>query len=131
MTDVPSDLKYTNEHEWVRTEDGNQVVVGITDFAQDQLGDVVYLDLPQVGADVRQLERMGEIESVKSVSDLFAPVSGEVVARNEDVIETPELVNRSPYGDGWLIRVRLADPAELENLLSAEAYAELIQSAAP
>jgi glycine cleavage system H protein len=130
MPQVPADCKYSREHEWVRVEDGGLASVGITDFAQDQLGDVVYLDLPAPGATVRQFEKMGEIESVKSVSDLFSPVSGEVVARNETAIESPELVNASPYGEGWLVRVRLADPAELTNLLSPEEYTELIRAQA-
>jgi glycine cleavage system H protein len=129
MADVPSGLKYSKEHEWVRVEDGGEAVIGITDFAQDQLGDVVYLDLPEPGASVRQFEKMGEIESVKSVSDLFAPVSGEVTARNDEAVEKPELVNASPYGDGWLVRVRLSDAAELDNLLSESEYDEFTKQA--
>ena len=127
MAEVPGDLKYTREHEWVRVEDGGLVLVGITDFAQEHLGDVVYLDLPEVGATVRQFEKMGEIESVKTVSELFSPVSGEVVERNDAAIDSPELVNSSPYGDGWMIRVRLQNPAELDNLLSEKDYAEFAQ----
>ncbi len=129
MADVPSGLKYSKEHEWVRVEDGGEAVIGITDFAQDQLGDVVYLDLPEPGASVRQFEKMGEIESVKSVSDLFAPVSGEVTARNDEAVEKPELVNASPYDDGWLVRVRLSDAAELDNLLSESEYDEFTKQA--
>ena len=129
MAEVPGDLKYTREHEWVRVDDGGLARVGITDFAQEHLGDVVYLDLPEVGATVRQFEKMGEIESVKTVSELFSPVSGEVVERNDAAIETPELVNSSAYSEGWLIRVRMADPTELENLLSAEEYDALTQQA--
>jgi glycine cleavage system H protein len=129
MADVPSGLKYSKEHEWVRVEDGGEAVIGITDFAQDQLGDVVYLDLPEPGASVRQFEKMGEIESVKSVSDLFAPVPGEVTARNDEAVEKPELVNASPYGDGWLVRVRLSDAAELDNLLSESEYDEFTKQA--
>ena len=127
MAEVPGDLKYTREHEWVRVEDGGLALVGITDFAQEHLGDVVYLDLPEVGATVRQFEKMGEIESVKTVSELFSPVSGEVVERNDAAIDSPELVNSSPYGDGWMIRVRLENPAELDNLLSEKDYAEFAQ----
>jgi glycine cleavage system H protein len=125
MPEVPGDLKYSKEHEWVRVEDGGIAAIGITDYAQDQLGDVVYLDLPEEGAAVRQFEKMGEIESVKSVSDLFSPMSGEVTERNEVAIDTPEVVNSSPYGEGWLIRVLMTNPAELENLLSADEYDDL------
>ncbi|MGD9894512.1 MAG: glycine cleavage system protein GcvH, partial [Dehalococcoidia bacterium] len=101
-----------------------------TDFAQDQLGDIVYLGLPEVGVNVRQNEKCGEVESVKSVSELYSPVSGEVVEVNELAVDSPELVNQSAYGDGWLWQVRLDNPAELENLLSAEEYRELIKDAA-
>lgn len=125
MPDVPSELKYSKEHEWVRLDGDTAATVGITDFAQDQLGDVVFVDLPGVGAAVRQFERMGEIESVKSVSDLFSPVSGEVTDRNEALMTAPEQVNGAPYGDGWLLKIRLADPEELEHLLSAEDYDKL------
>jgi glycine cleavage system H protein len=124
----PSDRRYTKEHEWVRVED-NMGTVGITDYAQDQLGDVVYVDLPSSGAQVKQLEKLGEIESVKAVSDLYSPVSGEVVEVNQGVNDRPELVNRSPYDEGWLVRLRLADPAELDNLLTAKQYDELIAQA--
>ena len=121
----PADLRYTNEHEWVRVE-GDTGAVGITDYAQDMLGDVVYLDLPATGASVAQHDKMGEIESVKAVSDLYAPIGGEVVEVNQEAIDSPELVNNDAYGRGWLIKVRLADAAELDKLLSAEAYDELI-----
>ena len=121
----PPDLKYTKEHEWVRV-DGDVGVIGITDYAQDQLGDIVYLDLPAAGASVTQHGKMGEIESVKAVSDLFSPVSGEVVETNQEAIDSPELVNSDPYGRGWLIKVRLSDPAQLDTLLAADAYDELI-----
>ena len=129
MPEVPGDLKYSKEHEWVRVEDDGVAVIGITDFAQDQLGDIVYLDLPEAGGAVRQFEKFGEIESVKSVSDLFAPVSGEVLERNDAAIDNPELVNSSPYGNGWLIRVRMTDPAELDNLLSPGDYDTLTRQA--
>ena len=122
---IPNDLRYSNEHEWVRVED-DVAAVGITDYAQDQLGDVVYLDLPAVGGSVVQNEKLGEIESVKAVSDLFAPVSGEVVELNQEAIDTPELVNGEPYGRGWLLKVRLSDAGELDNLLSPKAYEELV-----
>jgi len=124
----PSDRRYTKEHEWVRVED-NVGTVGVTDYAQDQLGDIVYVDLPSVGTQLKQLDKLGEIESVKAVSDLYSPVSGEVVAVNQEVIDRPELVNQSPYEEGWLVRLRLADPAELDNLLTAAQYDELITQA--
>jgi len=124
----PSDRRYTKEHEWVRVED-NMGTVGITDYAQDQLGDIVYVDLPSPGTHVKQLEKLGEIESVKAVSDLYSPVSGEVVEVNQGVNDRPELVNQSPYEEGWLVRLRLADPAELDNLLTAKQYDELIAQA--
>jgi len=121
----PTDRRYTKEHEWVRVED-NVGVVGVTDYAQDQLGDIVYLDLPSPGTQVKQLDKLGEIESVKAVSDLYSPVSGEVTEVNQEVIDKPELVNQSPYQEGWLVRVRLADPAEVDSLLTAQQYDELI-----
>ena len=124
----PSDRRYTKEHEWVRVED-NMGTVGITDYAQDQLGDIVYVDLPSPGTHVKQLEKLGEIESVKAVSDLYSPVSGELVEVNQGVNDRPELVNQSPYEEGWLVRLRLADPAELDNLLTAKQYDELIAQA--
>lgn len=122
--DIPKDLKYTREHQWARAEDG-VATVGITDFAQDELGDIVYLQLPEAGAAVAQGRSMGEIESVKTVSDLFSPVSGEVMERNTAVLDKPELVNSDPYGEGWLIKVRASDEAEFANLLSPAEYAEL------
>ena len=121
----PSDRRYTKEHEWVRVQN-DLGTVGITDYAQDQLGDIVYVDLPSPGTQVKQLEKLGEIESVKAVSDLYSPVSGEVVEVNQGVNDRPELVNQSPYDEGWLVRLRLADPAELDNLLTAKQYDELI-----
>jgi glycine cleavage system H protein len=117
----PDHLLYTTEDEWLRREDG-EATVGITDYAQDQLGDVVYLELPEAGRQVTKGEPFGIIESVKAVSDLYCPVSGEVLARNERLVESPELVNSSPYDDGWMIRIRLRDPSQLDGLLSAEAY---------
>jgi glycine cleavage system H protein len=124
----PADRCYTREHEWVRVED-DLGTVGITDYAQDQLGDLVYLDLPSPGTQVKQLDKLGEIESVKAVSDLYSPVSGEVLEVNQEVVDRPELVNESPYEEGWLVRLRLADPAELDNLLSAKQYDEMIAEA--
>ncbi len=122
---VPPDLRYTKEHEWVSLE-GDTGSVGITDFAQDQLGDIVYLDLPAAGAPLTQFGKLGEIESVKAVSDLFSPVSGEVAEVNQEAIDSPELVNQEPYGRGWLIKVRLSDPGEIEGLLLAEAYSAFV-----
>jgi glycine cleavage system H protein len=119
--EVPPNLRYTTEDEWLRVEDG-EATAGITDFAQDQLGDVVYVELPEVGRTLKQGETFGVIESVKAVSDLFAPVSGEVVARNDALADHPELVNSAPYGDGWMIRVRLSAPDEVDALLTADAY---------
>lgn len=119
--DTPSELRYTEQHEWVR-DDGEVVRVGITDFAQDQLGDVVYVDLPSPGAEVQQGQPFGEVESTKSVSDLYAPVTGVVEERNEALDDRPELVNSDPYGDGWMLTIRPRDRAELDGLLDAEAY---------
>jgi glycine cleavage system H protein len=124
----PTDRRYTKEHEWVRVED-DLGTVGITDYAQDQLGDIVYLDLPSPGTRVKQLDKLGEIESVKAASDLYSPVGGEVVEVNQEIIDKPELVNQSPYDEGWLVRLRLADPAEVDKLLTAEQYDELIAQA--
>ncbi|HEY5640122.1 MAG TPA: glycine cleavage system protein GcvH [Dehalococcoidia bacterium] len=122
----PQDLKYTKEHEWVRVE-GDTGTIGITDYAQDQLGDIVFVDLPEAGAAVRATEKFGEIESVKAVSELFAPVSGEVTEANAALADSPESVNDDPYGDGWMVKVRLADAAELDGLLSANEYEAFIE----
>lgn len=118
---VPKDLRYSKEHEWVKVE-GEDAVVGITEFAQEQLGDVVYVELPQVGQQVQQFKNFGVVESVKAASDLYAPVSGEVVAVNADLGKSPEKVNEDPYDGGWMIRVRLKDTGELSHLLDATAY---------
>lgn len=117
----PADRRYTKEHEWVKVE-GDTGTVGITDYAQDQLGDVVFVDLPSPGTRVAYLEKFGEIESVKAVSELFSPVTGEVVETNQALADNPQLVNESPYDEGWMLRVRLDDPSELERLLTAEQY---------
>ena len=121
MSVVPDDLKYSREHEWVRL-DGDLVTIGITHFAQEQLGDVVFVELPAKGATVKQYASLGVVESVKAASDVYAPISGEVLERNVKVIESPELVNAQPYGDGWMVKVRLADKGELGALLTPEAY---------
>jgi len=117
----PTDLKYSPEHEWVRVE-GNEVVVGITDYAQDALGDVVYVDLPKVGSAVDANASISEIESTKSVSEVYCPVSGTVVAVNDDLEATPEALNTDPYGAGWIFRIALSDPSELDALMDAAAY---------
>jgi glycine cleavage system H protein len=122
--ETPGDLKYSKEHEWARVE-GDVVTVGITDFAQNQLGDVVYVELPKVGAQVRLMAPFGVVESVKTASDLFAPVSGEVIEVNGALADRPELVNAAPYSDAWMIKVRMSDPADLEELLSAGEYEQL------
>ena len=121
-------LKYSEEHEWVRVESDGDAVVGITDFAAESLGDVVFVELPEVGADLKQFDKMGEIESVKAVSDLYSPVSGTITARNEDLLDSPELVNDSPYDNGWMLRVTLADAAELDNLMSHAEYQAMLEA---
>jgi glycine cleavage system H protein len=123
----PEDLKYTKEHEWVRIE-GDTGTLGITDYAQDQLGDIVYVDLPAPGTSVAYMEKFGEIESVKAVSELFSPVSGEVIEINETLADNPQLVNESAYGEGWMLRVRLTAQDELEKLLSADQYDDFLVS---
>lgn len=125
---IPADLRYTKEHEWVRLE-GDLATVGITDHAADQLGDIVFVELPAIGTALRQLATFGVVESVKAVSDLFAPVGGEVVEVNEALAGAPEVVNSDPYGAGWLLRVRVADPAEVEALLDPAAYEALVAEA--
>lgn len=117
----PKELKYDREHEWVRVE-GDIAVIGISDFAQDQLGEVVYVDLPSVGDAITAGDTFGEVESVKSVSELFTPVSGEIVEVNDALGDAPETVNEEPYGDGWMIKVRLSDPAEVDGLMDADGY---------
>ncbi|MGN6246422.1 MAG: glycine cleavage system protein GcvH [Motilibacteraceae bacterium] len=121
----PEDLKYTAEHEWVRTgtgDGGDAIRVGITSFAQEALGDVVYVTLPEPGTEVSGGQPCGEVESTKSVSDVYAPVSGTIVARNEALDATPELVNTDPYGEGWMLEIRPQDPASLDGLLDAATY---------
>jgi glycine cleavage system H protein len=122
---VPTDLHYTKDHEWVRVA-GETATIGITAYAADQLGDIVFVELPDVGRTLQQFAAFGVVESVKAVSDLFAPVSGEVVEANPDLAAKPELVNSDPYDGGWMIRVKLADPAQVEDLLDAAAYDALV-----
>lgn len=124
----PADLRYTKEHEWIRVE-GNVGTVGITAFAQDQLGDVVFVEVPAVGAEVVQGKQFGTVESVKTVSDLFSPVSGKVVEVNKALEDHPELVNQDPYGQGWMIKVELKDPAELDALMDSAAYQAFLKEA--
>ena len=126
----PPDLKYSKEHEWVRSESDSVVVMGITEFAQDSLGDVVFVEIPDVDAELTQGEKMGEIESVKAVSDLYSPVSGKVIKRNESLIDNPELVNEGPFEQGWMLKVEIKDASELDNLLSAEDYNSFLKSGA-
>jgi glycine cleavage system H protein len=124
--EFPDELRYTKEHEWARS-DGNRVVVGITDFAQEELGDVVFVELPEAGTEVEANGTFGVVESVKAVSDLYSPVSGTVVEVNTALEDRPELVNQSPYGEGWMIVIELSAPEELEQLLSAQAYQDYIE----
>jgi len=124
--EFPEDLRYTKDHEWVRLE-GGRARIGITDFAQDALGDVVYVDLPEVGARVQADQPMGEVESTKSVSDVYTPVTGSIAERNPLVDERPELVNEQPYGDGWLVAIDVEEPATIEALMDADAYRGLVE----
>ena len=125
MMNVPEDLKYTKDHEWVRVE-GESVVIGVTDFAQKELGDIVYVDVDTEGETIEKEEVFGSVEAVKTVSDLMMPVSGEIVAFNDALEDEPELVNTDPYGDGWMIKVLVSDFTELDSLLSADQYKELV-----
>ncbi len=125
--EFPSELRYTKEHEWLRLEaDGKEATVGITDFAQRELGDIVYVELQSVGTELAKDEVFGTVEAVKTVSELFMPVSGTIIAVNEALQDHPELVNQSPYGDGWMIRIAVKDPSEVESLLTAEEYAAMV-----
>ena len=124
----PEDRRYTKEHEWAKLEDAQaqRVLVGITDYAQDELGDVVYFDLPKVGDAVKHMDKMGEVESVKAVSDLFSPVTGTITEINRDLIARPELVNEDPFGAGWIMRITLEDLSELDGLMSSAEYESYI-----
>ena len=121
---VPTDLRYTKDHEWVRVA-GDEATIGITDYAAGQLGDIVFVERPAAGGSLEQFKPFGVVESVKAVSDLFAPVGGEVVATNDGLAGSPEVVNADPYGAGWLVRVKLADPAQVDTLLDPAAYEQL------
>ena len=126
MSNVPSDLKYTEDHEWVRVESDGTATVGITDHAQKTLGDIVFVEMPQVAQKFEAGEPVGTVESVKAASEIFTPVGGEITAFNEDVSDSPETVNEDPYGDGWIYRIKLSNKSDLNNLLSPDAYAKLI-----
>ncbi len=123
--EIPPVLKYSKEHEWVATE-GSVATIGITDYAQDQLGEIVYVELPAVGDKISKDDPFGVVESVKAVSDIYAPLSGTVIEINEDLPESPEVVNEDPYGDGWLIKVKISDAAEIDDLMDNEEYEELV-----
>ena len=122
---IPAELKYTKDHEWVRIE-GDEAVIGITDFAQSELGDIVFVEVETEGESIESEEIFGSVEAVKTVSDLFMPLSGEVLSFNSELEDAPEVVNSDPYGAGWMIRVKLSDPSEVDTLLSAEQYKDLI-----
>ena len=128
MSKLPQELKYSEEHEWVKTEDGN-VRIGITDFAQSELGDIVFVELPEVGAELQANEPFGSVESVKTVSELYAPISGKVVEVNEELTDNPEYVNESPFEKAWMVLIEPANPSEVEQLLTAEQYEEMINEA--
>jgi glycine cleavage system H protein len=131
LMDTPEDLRYTREHEWARIDEKKMVAtIGVTDFAQEQLGDVVYVELPEEGAEIKKEQPFGSVESVKAVSDLFAPISGEVVAVNDALADAPEMVNEDPYGEAWMIRVKFNDLGDFENLMDAKAYKKFLESQA-
>ncbi len=127
MSHLPEELKYLSTHEWARAE-GDVITVGITDHAQDAMGDLVYIEVPELGQQVSAGEEAGVVESVKAASDIYAPVSGEIVAINEGLEEEPELVNQDPYGDGWMFQIKASDPGELDALLDAEAYQQQVDA---
>jgi glycine cleavage system H protein len=124
--DFPDDLRYSTDHEWVRVEDG-KARIGITDYAQDALGDVVYVEIPEIGTSVEAKGKVSEVESTKSVSDIYAPLSGTIVEANADLADGPERLNEDPYGEGWICVIELSNPSELDGLLGAEAYRELVE----
>lgn len=125
---LPDDLLYTEEHEWARYDEASGVAtIGVTDFAQSELGDIVFLELPAVGDEVQAGDAIGTIEAVKTVADLYAPISGEIMAVNEQLDDAPELINEAPYNEGWMVRIKLSDPEELDSLLSVEKYQSLVE----
>jgi glycine cleavage system H protein len=129
MANIPDDLHYSKDHEWVRV-DGNVAIVGITDYAQDSLGDVVYVELPKAGDEFAANESFGSVESVKAVSEVFSPVSGEIVGTNDTLADAPEKVNTDPYGEGWMIRVKLSNPGEVDSMLTAAEYEDFTKAEA-
>jgi glycine cleavage system H protein len=128
MSNIPAELRYASSHEWILLQEDGTAVVGITEHAQDAMGDLVYVEMPDVGAELAAGDEAGVVESVKAASDIYAPVAGEVTAINEKLEEEPELVNNDPYNDGWLFKLKVADPSELENLLDADAYAAQLEA---
>ena len=125
MSEVPAELRYTPEHEWIRVE-GDQAIIGVTDFAQDALTDVVWVELPEVGMSVGAMDSCGSVESVKSVSEIYAPIAGDITEANESLEDAPEQINQDPYGEGWIWKMTVSDAGELDSLLDAAAYSELI-----
>ena len=126
MVEVKADLRYTKSHEWVKV-DGDTVTMGVSDFAQSELGDITYLELPEPGDQVKQSEPLGVIESVKAASDIYSPVSGEIAEANDNVVDAPESVNSSPYDDAWLVKIKLSDPSELDGLMDSAAYEKFLE----
>jgi len=130
MSNVPGDLKFTQSHEWVKIDDEGIATVGITDHAQNLLGELVYVELPEVGVDIHTGQEVGVVESVKAAADIYCPLSGEIVVVNDSLVQNPELINSDPYGDGWIYKIKPFDETDLETLLSADAYQELLDSEA-
>lgn len=128
MSNIPSELKFTKTHEWVRLEDDGSITVGITDHAQELLGDIVFVELPEVNTAVNSGEDAGVVESVKAASDIYSPVSGEIIAINEELADTPEIINSDPYGTGWIFRVAPTDEGEVTELLDSDSYEDLVNS---
>lgn len=127
MSSIPAELKYVASHEWIRVESDGTVTIGITDFAQQQLGDVVFVELPEVGTDVEAEQDIAVVESVKAASDIYAPLAGKIIAINDAIVDAPETVNEDPYGDAWFFKMELANAADLDNLLDAAGYAALCE----
>lgn len=127
MVQIPSELKYTNDHEWVM-EEGDTLIIGISDYAQDSLGEIVYIELPSEGDEITKGDPFGAVESTKAVSDLYAPVSGDVLEVNEALLDAPETINEDPYGEGWMIKVKPYDPGELKDLMESSSYTEHVES---
>ncbi len=126
---IPSDLHYTKDHEWLKV-DGDEALIGITDYAQGELGDIVFIELPEIGINVIRGEAFGTIEAVKAAADMYSPITGEIIAVNGQLDDSPELINQDPYGEGWILRIRISDNEEIETLLSADEYMKLIDEAA-